>query len=94
MHSLNPLLLIQLIFFQLLRVLDSLQLKETLELSQVKIYLIFDLLQSPQYYLSHSFLLMFKGQVFRKLITLKRFPYLKMHKIKFTRFIIIKRSVY
>ena len=36
MHSLNPLLLIQLIFFQLLRVLDSLQLKETLELSQVK----------------------------------------------------------
>jgi len=77
MHNLSLLLLIQLIFFQLLQALDSLQPKETLELSQVKIYLIFDLLQSPQYYLSHSFLLMFKGQVFRKLITLKRFPYFK-----------------
>ena len=77
MRSPSPLLLIQLIFFQLLQALDSLQPKETLRLSRVKIYTIFDLLQSPQYFLSHYFLLMFKGQVFRKLFALKRFPFFK-----------------
>lgn len=77
MHSLIPLLLIQLIFFQLLQALDSRLPKETLRLFRVKVYLNFDLLQSLQYFLSHSFFLMFKGQVFRKLFALKRFPYFK-----------------
>lgn len=43
MHSLNPLLLIRLIFFQLLQALNSLLLKEILKLSLARIYLIFDL---------------------------------------------------
>jgi len=94
MHNLILLLLIQLIFFQLLLALNSLLPKEILRLSRVKIYLIFNLLQSPQYFLSHSILLMFKVQVFRKLFALNRFPYFKNAQIKFTRFIIIKRSVY